>query len=111
MTIKNIFGQNINYIYCGNKIKLFYLQLLISGRTSLYTGERREKTDLVFEALGATDELSSTLGIAREYAILNNNEKIISISKNIFTYLTRRNRVSSLNAAPLYDHFSPFLNY
>ena len=39
------------------------------GRTSLFTGERRPKTDIVFEALGTTDELSSHLGLCREYAL------------------------------------------
>ena len=34
------------------------------GRSSLYTGERRPKNDVIFDALGNTDELNSTLGIS-----------------------------------------------
>lgn len=38
------------------------------GRSSLYTGERRAKSDRVFAALGAVDELSCQLGLAKELA-------------------------------------------
>lgn len=37
------------------------------GTTALYTGERREKSDDVFQSLGNTDELNSFIGLVLFY--------------------------------------------
>lgn len=41
------------------------------GTTALFTGERRAKNDKFFDALGATDELSSHIALCREFAVDN----------------------------------------
>ena len=43
--------------------------------------------DKVFYALGATDELSSALGLAREFASDVKNQKVIEISKSKALYI------------------------
>ncbi|CAH2295157.1 cob(I)yrinic acid a,c-diamide adenosyltransferase, mitochondrial [Pelobates cultripes] len=51
------------------------------GLSSTFTGERRPKDDLVFEALGATDELSSAIGLAREFGIDANLPFVAELEK------------------------------
>ncbi|KAK9807148.1 hypothetical protein WJX73_000332 [Symbiochloris irregularis] len=45
------------------------------GTSSLYTGERRPKSDVTFQALGDVDELNSALGVARAAFALEKAEQ------------------------------------
>ncbi len=61
----------IKYLFCafhGTKNAVFPLihGVLVWGQSSLFNGERRPKTDAVFDALGDIDELNAAIGMARE---------------------------------------------
>ena len=55
------FTRFIRPVYNSARQLKIYTKTGDKGKTSLYTGERRAKTDQAFYALGATDELSQGL--------------------------------------------------
>ncbi|KAK3818352.1 MAG: Adenosylcobalamin biosynthesis, ATP:cob(I)alamin adenosyltransferase-like protein [Benniella sp.] len=65
---------------------MLYTRTGDKGESSLYNGERRLKTDRIFEALGAVDELNSSIGIAHHYCKKSANgldEQLIEIQCNL----------------------------
>lgn len=82
------------------------------GSTSLFTGERRLKSDRVFEALGTTDELSSHLALAREFAIDANHpyeERLRRVQCILQVYILfliiNPDKVLNLIHPPFYEDF------
>ena len=71
------------------------------GSSSLYNGERRDKTNRVFHALGDCDELSSLIGIAREFvAELAEHDKKCAIASTLEWVQSRLLDVGSCIATP-----------
>ncbi|KAF6029928.1 MMAB [Bugula neritina] len=63
------------------------------GTSSLYTGERRMKFDIRFEALGTIDELSSSIGVAlafaeeKDHTFVNELVKVQCILQDIGSFI------------------------
>ena len=70
-----------------------------SGESSLYDGTRRRKDDLLFEAMGDVDELSSNLGVVKTSLseTVSGSRRIIS---TIFTVQKNLRRIGAMIATP-----------
>lgn len=84
------------------------------GTSALFTGERRPKTDVVFEALGTLDELSSHAGLARSFLLQGKDEKacpqdLADTLKGIQQELLNASTVVATPAAGKDENSSPLI--
>lgn len=73
------------------------------GTSQLYNGERRPKDDLVFEALGCTDELNAMLGLSRTYVAIDmpEGQDAVGLVSLLDGVMSRLFDVGSAVATPL----------
>lgn len=89
-TTRTFSSNNSNTEVTGDskrKKSMVYTRSGDKGTSSLYNGERRSKTDGVFQALGEQDELNACVGIAREHCHRSKNgleDQLIEIQSRLF---------------------------
>ena len=69
------------------------------GEAQLFTGERRHKSDLAFEALGTVDELCTFVGVAHSF-ILDSKEKYGPLNEQLLDVMSRLFDLGSCVATP-----------
>ena len=70
------------------------------GNSSLFNGERRRKDDLVFAALGDSDELNAALGLAHAHCEADGGERAVVLLPQLGTVQSRLFDLGSAVATP-----------